>query len=216
VWYCPSVRHLIAAVVVAVTAACGGGQIQNLQLRWQSADMKVSPSPTVAQAFAAVPITFGIRDTRPDPTVVGKYEDDGFVVRTTDNVAQYCSNRFGDMLRTAGARLTEAPQAILAADLVEYRVDEGSTFAGVVRLRMTVRRAGQPDWSKDYEGTSKRWGKSHNPDNFNEALSNALAEATTNILHDEEFGHALMFGGPAAPVPGEPSMAPGEQPTAGR
>ena len=44
----------------------------------------------------------------PDPTVVGKYADDGFVVRTTDNVAQYCSNRFGDMLRNAGARLTEA------------------------------------------------------------------------------------------------------------
>lgn len=187
--------------------------------------MKVTPSPTVAQAFAAVPITFGIRDTRPDPTVVGKYEDDGFVVRTTDNVAQYCSNRFGDMLRTAGARLTEAPQAILAADLVEFRVDEGGTFAGLVRIRMTVRRAGQPDWSKDYEGTSKRWGKSHNPDNFNEALSNSLQEVTSNILHDEEFGHALMYGGTPAVdpdgamgpgperAPMAPAPAPGMQPT---
>jgi len=171
--------------------------------------MRVTPSPTVAQAFASVPITFGIRDTRPDPTVVGKYVDDGFVVRTTDNVAQYCSNRFGDMLRTAGARLTEAPQAILAADLVEYRVDEGSTFAGLVRIRLTVRRAGLPDWSKDYEGTSKRWGKSHNPDNFNEALSNSLEEVTSNILHDDDFGRALMSGPAPMPAPDGPPSAGG-------
>ena len=211
-WYCHAVRHLIAAVVIA-TAACGGSQpLSTLKLNWQGADSKVDTSPAVRQALSQVPITFGIRDTRPDPTVVGKAADDGVVIHTQDNVAQYCSNRLGDILRSSGARLTEAPAAVLAADLVEYRVDEGNKYAGVVRIRMTIHRNGQPDWSKDYEGTSNKWGRSHSADNYNEALSTSLEEATQNMLTDDDFGKALM--GVGVP-PMAPSPPPGGPPSAG-
>jgi uncharacterized lipoprotein YajG len=195
------------------SVACGGGQIRNLQLRWQGVEGHVSPSPTVSDALAAVPVAFAIRDMRPDPTVVGRYEEDGFVVHTTDNVAQYCSDHFAEMLRAAGARLAETPVAILAADLVDYQVDEGGSFVGTVRIRLTIHRNGVPDWTKNYEGSSKRWGRTHNPENFNEALSNALAEVANNILRDEEFGRILLSpvaapGGPAAPGDPIPSGPP--------
>ncbi len=184
-----------------MTAACGGGQISNLPLAWKSADTSAKPSPTTAQALQTVPLAFGLRDTRADQTAVGTVEDDHYVVRTTDNVAQYASNRFGDILRNAGARLNDAPQAILETDLLEFRVDEGNTYKGVVRIRVTVRRQGNPDWARNYEGTSSRWGRSHNPDNMNEALSNALQEATEHMLQDEGFGRALMGVPDAPPTP---------------
>jgi len=189
--------------------ACGGGQITNLQLRWQGVEGHASPSPAVSQALATMPIAFGIRDMRPDPAVVGRYEDDGFVVRTTDNVAQYCSDRFAEILRSAGARLTETPVAVIATDLVDYQVEEGNSFVGTVRIRVTVHRTGVQDWTKNYEGTSKRWGRTHNPENFNEALSNALAEAANNVLRDEEFGRVLLSGSPVEAPPG-PMPAPGQ------
>lgn len=192
-------RLLIAAVIL-VTAACGGGQISNLPLAWKSADTSVKPSPMTAQALQTVPLAFGLRDTRADQTAVGTVEDDHYIVRTTDNVAQYASNRFGDILRNAGARLNDAPQAILETDLLEFRVDEGGTYKGLVRIRVTVRRQGLPDWSRNYEGTSSRWGRSHSPDNMNEALSNALHEATERMLKDDQFGAALL-GAPNAPPP---------------
>ena len=85
-------------------AACGGGQIQNLPLMWRAADSSPRPSDSVARAFSAAPFAFGLRDVRPDLTAVGSYGDSGFVVRTSDNVAQYCSGKMGEMLAHAGAQ----------------------------------------------------------------------------------------------------------------
>lgn len=201
------VRPLVAAVVVLVAACASRGPIQNLPLSWRGVSGVITPYPAVAEAFAAVPIAFALRDVRPDPAVVGVHEDKGFVVRTRDDVGQYCSDRFADMLRHAGARLDEPPVAMVAVDLVEYRVDEGAVFKGLVHVRVTVRRPGSPDWAADYEGTSKRWGRTHSPDNFNEALSNALAEVMTKLVRDEGFARALLPARP--PLPPPPPFPPG-------
>jgi hypothetical protein len=192
---------------MVVTAACGHGQIQNLQLQWQGVDRPPRAIPNVQQALATMPLALVVRDVRQDPTQVGTFEDDGFVVRTSMNVGQYAADKIGDMLRAAGARLTEPPVAGLEIELVEYNVVEGGSFQGTVRLQVTVKKgANQTGWSKMYEGTSTRWGRTHNPENFNEALSNALAEATQRLVTDYEFGLALTGPPPAVapPPPGAP------------
>jgi hypothetical protein len=184
-----------------VFAACGGGggNIKNLPLRWQGVEAMPMPSGSVAHALAASPFTFGLRDLRTDPSVVGAYQDTGFVVRTTDNVGQYCTDRMGEILVHAGAHLNDSPVATLEAELLDYKVVEGNTFAGTVQLRATLRRGADAVWSKTYTGTSKRWGRTHNPENFNEALSNSLADATSQLLKDEEFARSL--GEPPASGP---------------
>lgn len=203
-WYgLPTVRALIVLLVVA---ACGGAQIHNLPLQWRGVDTGPAASTAVAQSFAAVPIAFALRDTRPDPSAVGTYEDNGYVVRTSDNVAAYCSTQLGEMLAHAGARLNEAPRATLETELLEYRVVEGGTFHGIVRLRAIVRRPSGDAWAKIYEGSSKRWGRSHSPDNMNEALSNALADVATQLVHDEDFAQVLLS---VAPPPGSAPPAGG-------
>jgi hypothetical protein len=174
-------------------AACGGsgGNIQNLPLRWQGVDTLPMPTGTVARALAAGPLVVGLRDLRPDPTVVGHYQDTGFVVRTTDNVGQYCTDRLGEMLVHAGAHLAQDAPTVLEAELLDFQVVEGSTFEGTVRMRTTLRRAGNSLWTKTYAGTSKRWGRTHNPANFNEALSSSLSDATQQLLKDEDFARSL-------------------------
>lgn len=166
---------------------------------------------SVSRAFATASVSFGLRDMRTDPTAVGVYEDSGFVVRTTDNVGQYVSDRLGEILVHAGARFTPQPSAALEAELIDYQVAEGGTFAGTVRLRAIVHRGAGEPWSKTYVGMSKRWGRTHNPENFQEALSNALADAAQKLLNDEEFATALA--GPAgsldAPQPLQRPGAPG-------
>lgn len=194
--------------MLSVAAACGGGQISNLQLQWQGVSGLPRANPIVQEALAAVPVALVVRDVRKDPTAVGVFEDNGFVVRTSMNVGQYAASKIGDMLRSAGARLTEQPVAGIETDLVEYMVVEGGTFKGTVRLHVTVKQGTNPaGWSKMYEGTSSRWGRSHSPENFNEALSNALAEATQKLLDDEEFGRALVGQVPMGPMPPMPGAA---------
>ncbi len=192
-------RFLIAAFVLA-TAACGSSSLHTLNLAWKDADSTVKPAESVGQALASMPVGFGVRDVRPDPTMVGTDEDSGTIVRTRDNVAQFCSNRLGLMLRNAGARLNEQPAAFIEADLLELRVDEGGVFKGLARIRVTVRHGQTPEWSKTYEGTSKRWGRSHNPENYNEALSNSLSEAVEKLLKDDDLAAALMMPSAAPPV----------------
>ncbi len=192
-------------IAFLVLVACGGGQIHNLPLAWRAADDSPRPSPEVAHAFSVAPFAFGLRDVRADPTAVGTYEDTGFIVRTTDNVARYCSTRMGEMLAHAGARLADPPTAILETELLDYRVIEGGTFAGTVRLRAVVRRGKSEAWSRIFVGKSKRWGRTHNPENYNEALSNALADVAAQLVRDDDFARALV-----SPAPGDETAPPAE------
>jgi hypothetical protein len=186
---------------LVVVAACHGGQtqIRNLPLQWRGVDGGPMASASVAASFASVPLAFVLRDGRPDPTAVGTYEDTGYVVRTSDDVARYCGTKIGELLAHAGARLNEPPRAALETELLEYQVVEGGTFHGTVRLRAIVRGGNGSAWAKIYQGESKRWGRSHNPENFNEALSNALADATAQLVHDEDFARVLANVAPLAP-----------------
>ncbi len=187
-------------VTLLVLAACGGAaEISNLPLQWRGVSASPSPNPNVAASFAAVPLAFSLRDARTDLTAVGMYEDSGYIVRTTDNVAQFCGTKMGQILTQAGARLNEVPLASLDAELLEYKVVEGNTYHGVVRVRVIVHRGAGQAWAKIYEGSSRRFGHSHSPDNFNEALSNALADATAHLVRDDEFGQVLSA---VAPPPG--------------
>lgn len=181
-----------ALLLILAIAACHGGNVENLHLNWEEADTHLMVSQTVGQAFAAVPLSLGVRDVRSDPSVVGRVDEDGFLVRTSDNVALYTSNQLGKMLQQAGAHFVAQPQATLAIDLVNYHVAEGGQFNGTVSLHVVVRRAAMPDWAKDYTGTSHRWGRTHSPDNYNEALSNALQDVTQAMLKDDQFGLAIM------------------------
>jgi hypothetical protein len=187
----PSIAFLVIAATVAGAACGGGGNIQNLPLRWAGVDPLPKANPSVARALAASPVMLGLRDLRPDPAAVGSYQDTGFVVRTTDNVGQYCTDRLGEMLVHAGAHLEPSAPTTLDIELLEYKVVEGGSFEGTVRMRTTLRRGGNQVWSRILAGTSKRWGRTHNPENFNEALSNALAEVTQQLLLDDEFAKSL-------------------------
>ena len=196
-------------VAGCIAAACSarGGHIQNLPLRWQGVDKTPMPSSSVARALAASPLAFGLRDLRESPQAVGRFAGDGFVVQTTDNVGQYCTDKIGAILVKAGARLEPGAPVTLEIELLDYFVIEGGSFAGSVRMRTMLRRGTDEIWTKTYAGSSKRWGRSHSPDNFNESLSNSLAEATQQLLKDDEFARALGEP-PSAGLMHRPGSAP--------
>jgi hypothetical protein len=188
-------------LALVVTAACHGSPPSTLALSWRGVTETPKANSVVQESFAAAPFSFTLRDVRTDPTAVGGYDDSSTIVRTPDNVAQFCGTKLGEILISTGARIREQPVAALETELLEYRVIEGGTFAGKVSLRAIVHR-GDAAWSKVYTGTSKRWGRSHSPENFNEALSNALADVAEQLVTDDAFGHALIGDElPQAPPP---------------
>jgi hypothetical protein len=203
------------SVVFVVLAACARyGPVVDLQLAWVGVEISPQASPDVAQALARTSLAFGLRDVRPDPFTVGGYTDSAMAVRTSDNVAAYCSRQLGELLVHAGAQFAASPTAVLEAELLEFRVVEGGTFDGVVRIRVIVRGSDGQTWSHTYTGKSKRWGRTHNPENFNEALANSLAEAAQQLLQDDEFAAAIVRppAPPGTAPPADPYPLPGPAP----
>ncbi len=191
----------LLGLALVVTAACHASPPSTLALAWRGVTETPKANSMVQEAFAAAPFSFTLRDVRSDPAAVGGYDDNGVVVHTADNVAQFCGAKLGEILMASGARLREAPIAALETELLEYGVIEGATFNGKVSVRAIVHR-GNAAWSKVYTGTSTRWGRSHAPENFNEALSNALADVAEQLVTDDAFGHALLGDElPQAPPP---------------
>jgi hypothetical protein len=183
-------------LLLLASVACGGPRyIEDLPLVYRGVHKNPAATTTVDQAFAAVPIELGeLRDVRTgDKSKVGTYEDDGFTVRTNGDVRAFWAGRFRALLESAGARFQYPSGARIDADLIDFDCVEGNTFDATVRMRLTVTRHDvQQPWSKVYEGKGKRWGRTHNPENFDEALSNALAEATRKVVQDPGFANALQ------------------------
>jgi hypothetical protein len=147
-----------------------------------------------------------LQDQRPEVGVVGLHVKINHTVRTTDNVGQHCADQIARMLESAGARLKEPPMLTLHAEILEFQVLEENVFNGTARIRYSIRQGPNELWSEVFTGTSKRWGKTYNPANFNAALSSSLASTVEKLLLSEGFAKALgapAEGGaaPAGPAP---------------
>jgi hypothetical protein len=102
---------------------------------------------------------------------------------------------------------------VLEAELLEYRVTESGAYNGLVRVRAVLRRGSEVTWTRIFEGTSKRGGRSHNAASYNEALSNAFAGVMQQLVQDDGFAQALG-GGPVGGPP--PDQRPNPAPPSGR
>ena len=110
---------------------------------------------------------------------------------------------FGELLTSAGAKLVDTGATItLKPELIVYQVVEGGLFNADVRIRVTALENGKVVYEGTHSGKSKRWGHSRNPENYNEALSNALFEATQELLQDDQLASVL-----GAPTTGTVSRA---------
>lgn len=185
---------LLAVLSFAGSAACGGKQPTNFPLQWASPASNPNPSGPVTEGLTRHLIKLQpLGDVRPDKTKIGEWEGENTTIHTPTNVAEWCGAELTKMLTSAGAKLVESGETIeIRGEILEFNVLEGGMFNGEVRIRFNIVGGGKATWEGRYAGKSKRWGGSHKPENFNEALTNAFQEATRQLLQDEGFGKALV------------------------
>jgi hypothetical protein len=205
------VRGIGSSIVVLLLAsACTRyAADQPLQLTWTTSEV-LRPSGAVGTALSATSFGLSLHDERENPAVIGGYSTDGArgEIQTRDNVAQYCGQHLSELLGRAGARISKEPAPMmLQTALLEYQVHESEKFNGLIRMRVSLVAEGNVVWWRTYAGTAESWGRTHNPQNFNEALSGALASIASQLINDDSFAAALR-GDPQAPPP-EPPAGPG-------
>ena len=84
---------------------------------------------------------------------------------------------------------------VLKAELKQFYVEEIDTYKGDVRMAVTLTNAaGTPVWQGITEGSASRFGRSYKAENYYEALSDSLIEATTNLVRNPGFeAHELAL-----------------------
>jgi hypothetical protein len=186
--------RLVSLATFVGLAACSHTEVvAAFPLEWRGVDSQPTPSPAVMDGirrhvFHVEPFA----DKRPADSPIATIEDDPHPVQTPTDVAAFCTKQFTDLLTAASAHIGEEPNAVdLHAEILDFKVIEGGFYNGEARVHFSIQSGGQSTWEGVYDGKSKRWGRSHSADNYNEALSNAFAEVVRNLMQDDSFGKAL-------------------------
>ena len=109
----------------------------------------------------------------------------GFV---TDNIIGQAQKSGLEIRRDSG-------ELRLRGELLEFWVEEKSSYAGTVRVKFMLRDQDEKElWTAVVSGAGSNWGRSLKPANYTETYTNALADLVTNLFAQPGFTAALRKG----------------------
>ena len=140
-----------------------------------------------------------LEDAREKPDLIGENrdkEDKGIVlpVTTSEKPAAFITEHLQKIFSDAGLNVvTTGGDAVVSGEVKRYFVLETSTYQAEVTLSIAVKnRKGTLLWSGVAGGAAKRYGRSYKAENYYEALSDALMDASYKLLQNEAFTKALV------------------------
>src|SRR5262249_56196369 len=128
-------------------------------------------------------------DSRQKPDLIGESreeEDEGKIlpVTTASEVPEFCRLHMQDMFKQAGAHVPpNGGVFVLKGQVEDFFVTERDRYVGSVRIKLDLAKGGKSVWNGYAVGASKRWGRSYKLDNYYQATSHPLLDATARPLH---------------------------------
>lgn len=110
--------------------------------------------------------------------------------------AEFVRQTLATQLRRAGLTLTDDPtqaDRVISGDLTRFWVEESNNYQAEVGATIRVTdRGGQSRWQGAVVGQGENFGRSLSPENYREALSDAMVRLTyDNLLNNPGFENAL-------------------------
>ena len=210
--------YRIFALALLSTAACATARLRPFPLEWRGVPSAPTADTMVAQAIATRSFMMPpMVDSRDKPNQVGQLADSLQPVLSTSDSLKFCDDRLRSMLKAGGLKIVSTgTHDELRTTLLTFEVIEGGMYNGEAHVKFELVRNGAPIWGEVFSGKSTRWGRTHSPDNFNEALSNSLYEVARSFLNSDSFAEAILgprpkpVSPPAPPAPvaeAEPAAA---------
>ena len=138
-----------------------------------------------------------IRDKRPNPEQIGQNLEKTAPVPVypSGSPTEFVRNTIAQQFTAMGFQVVDSPSQadrIVQGDLTQFWVQETNTFAGDVRAVIEVRdRTGRQLWSGAVAGEGSTFGRSYNPENYQEAFSDATLRMVEALLSNKGFQQAL-------------------------
>jgi Uncharacterized lipoprotein len=188
------------AVAIVLTMFCvsafAAKTLEGIPLKWQ-------PRATLSE-FGALSLTDFqgrkiqidmLTDARKDPALIGENREKEPVKRvtTSDNVPKFIHENMKKALTKVGLDIVDnGAQVIIGGEIKEFMVVETNNYESDVTVKWTVKdAAGTLLWTGVSSGDSKNFGRSYNPANYYECLSDSILQATHAMLQNADFRKAV-------------------------
>jgi hypothetical protein len=104
-------------------------------------------------------------------------------------VSAYIGQNLANVLQSDGVRIVPGGGSRgLSLSVAEFNVTEENTYQGSVTLRATLTNAsGQTLWQGTIRGTSHRFGRSLNVENYQETFADSTLDALRALMRNLEF-----------------------------
>ena len=136
-----------------------------------------------------------VADGRQNPALLGENKEKGTprIITTSDDVPAFVTDHMKQLISGAGINVVDSGAThVLKAELKQFYVEEIDTYKGDVRMLVTLTNAsGKAVWTGTTGGNATRFGRSYKAENYYETLSDALIEATYNLIRNPSFHDAL-------------------------
>jgi Uncharacterized lipoprotein len=189
-------RYRILVLLLAVTMGVAYAKtklLEDVTLEWKPTSALMPGAMELPQAAIQF-ATF--TDQRSNPQAIGENrEDDGKPkpVTTKDDVGAFVSTHMRELLSKAGLNTVDSNGTVtIKGEVKQFFVTETNTYqAQIVVHLIVVGQNGATLWSGLASGEANRFGRSYRLDNYEEALSDAIVDATSSMLKNAEFQKAL-------------------------
>jgi len=196
---------LVTSIVVA--AGCQRPAMVHVPMQYRpTGSMETGAISGGLPAGQSLAVT--VTDSRTDRTAIGtNVEKEGAAVPVYAEgnpdrfVREAVSRELGNVGLTVASDPSQAKRD-LHIDLRRFWTEESSLYHGTVTANVELRSAsGKVLWQGLTSGTSKRFGRSLSPENYQEAFSDATMNMVENLLKNGDFLTALRAPEPTAAPP---------------
>ena len=140
-------------------------------------------------------------DSRDNPKLIGKNVEDAdkgrvLEVTTREEVGPWVADRMAWSLQQLGVGTAETGgTVVLKGDILRFLVTESHTYESDFGVKVTLETpGGKTLWTGIANGSATRFGRSYKAENYYEVLSDAVLEATHDLLTNSAFREALQKG----------------------
>jgi hypothetical protein len=197
----PKTRHSFAGIVIAtlgVFAGCNTGPNGPLTV---PLEFRPSDAEAISTPIAAVDVKVFIaplKDKRENKEQIGENVEEQTpvpVLSGDKSPTDFVYDVLTDELKDSGLELTDAAEAadrVIELDLTKFWVREESSYRAEVQVIAVVRdKGGSVKFKERIAGEGSTGGRSLNPENYQESLSDATRRVVGGLLNNAKFQAAL-------------------------
>jgi hypothetical protein len=130
-----------------------------------------------------------VSDKRSRPHMIGGYRDDKapeakWPVTITDTAAVWMQRKLFALYNDLGIKHDEQSELSVSVELLDFTVDEGDQYNGLIKGKTMIFRNQEPVWTGVLRGTAGKWGRTYKMESYQECIADSFIQFGLALLEN--------------------------------